>query len=138
MCLQGRIEPGLQVGVIGPHQTDPGMAYLDGDAGNARRQIIPFSPEEILKNAASPQNIALQHLDTLEFVSRREIRQNFVVNVSGAVRKEGEYVFAEGLTLKDALYWSGGMTEEAANNRIEISRLVTHSATNQSKSLFGY
>ncbi|MBK9756483.1 MAG: hypothetical protein IPO88_23900 [Nannocystis sp.] len=36
--MQGRIEPGLQVGVIGPHQTDPGMAYLDGDAGNARRQ----------------------------------------------------------------------------------------------------
>lgn len=105
---------------------DLSRAYIIRNAGNARRQIIPFSPEEILKNAASPQNIALQHLDTLEFVSRREIRQNFVVNVSGAVRKEGEYVFAEGLTLKDALYWSGGMTEEAANNRIEISRLVTH------------
>lgn len=101
-------------------------AYIIRNSGNQRRQIIPFSPEEVLKNNNSAQNIRLQHLDTLELVSRREVRQNFAVKVSGAVRKEGEYIFAEGLTLKDALYWAGGMTEEAANNRIEISRLVTH------------
>jgi hypothetical protein len=43
--------------------------------------------------------------------------------VFGSIRNPGRYLFGQGLTLKDAIYLAGGFKKEAANNRIEVSRL---------------
>lgn len=89
--------------------------------------ILPFNPENALKNPKSTDNLVLSNLDTLQILSGNEFRQDFMVDVKGAVVKEGQYQFAGGLTLKDILYLAGGLRREAANNRVEVSRVVTFS-----------
>jgi polysaccharide biosynthesis/export protein len=44
--------------------------------------------------------------------------------ISGEVGRPGEYVLSEGLTLLRALALAGGATERAAQNRIEVQRIV--------------
>lgn len=91
--------------------------------------IVPFNPENALKNPRSTDNLTLRNLDTLQILSGNEFRQDFTVDVKGAVVKEGQYQFAGGLTLKDILYLAGGLRREAANNRVEVSRVVTFNDT---------
>ncbi len=105
---------------------DLGRAYVIRRKEDQSKQILPFNLGMMIDNASSDENIALQNLDTIKVVSKRSFRQDFYVRVYGAVRQPGEYEFAEGLTLEDLLYISGGMKTEAANNRIEISRLVSY------------
>lgn len=103
---------------------DPTRSYVIRMKSDQNPQIIPFSPEAIMKNPKSASDLVLQHRDTVQIVSRRDFRTDFSVNVSGAVGKAGEYQFAYGMTLKDLLYMAGGMKGNAANMRVEVSRLV--------------
>lgn len=107
-------------------EADLGRAYVLRLKQDLSHRIIPFNLGEILENPSSPENFLLQHLDTIQIVSRADFRQDFSVKIYGAVRKPGEYEYAENLTLDDLLYISGGMRKEAASNRIEVSRLVTY------------
>lgn len=102
---------------------DLNYAYVLRLKDDLSRKIIPFKLGDVLKNPNSPENLVLQNLDTLQIKSLSEFRQDFTVKISGAVGKEGEYAYAEGLTLRTLLYLAGGMKKEAANTRIEISRV---------------
>lgn len=104
---------------------DLGRAYVIRLNKDMSKRLIPFNLEEILKNPESKQNIVLQNLDTLQVLSRKDFRQDFMVKIFGAVRMPGEYSYADGLTLNDLFYLSGGMKKEAANTRIEVSRLIS-------------
>jgi protein involved in polysaccharide export with SLBB domain len=89
------------------------------------KQLIPFNVDEVLKNPASPNNFMLQNLDTIRIMSAISAFDGTTIKVSGAVREEGEYPFALGMTLADVLYSAGGIKLEAANNRIEVLRVIT-------------
>ncbi len=106
---------------------DRSRAYVMRLKEDLTKQIIPFDLEDVLLTEEAADNILLQNLDTIQVISRKDFRQDFKVNVLGAVRKTGEYPYAEDLTLKDIIYLSGGLRKEAANERIEVSRLVTYS-----------
>jgi len=109
-------------GVIDEAYLDRGFVHrLNKDL---RKQVKTFNVKEVITNRGSPENILLTDLDTIQIMSKETFRQNFYVNVSGAIQVPGEYEFAEGLTLKDLLFYSGGLRKEAANNRIEISRVL--------------
>ncbi len=97
---------------------------LDNDMA---KNIIPFKPLEILRNPSSPDNITLQKFDTLQVLSKSVKRQGFYVRIAGAINQPEQYEFAEGMTLRDLLYMAGGLRREAANNRIEISRIANFS-----------
>ncbi len=107
-----------------PEDANMERAYILRTTAEQNRKIIPFSPKEIMNNTYSPQNIVLQNMDTIQVISAYLSRESIPVKVFGAVLQPGDYEFAEGLTLKDLLFWSGGLRKEAANNRIEVSRLV--------------
>ena len=94
------------------------------------KQLIPFNVDEVLKNPASPNNFMLQNLDTIRIMSAISAFDGTTIKVSGAVREEGEYPFALGMTLADVLYSAGGMKLEAANNRIEVLRVITFTDEN--------
>jgi polysaccharide biosynthesis/export protein len=44
--------------------------------------------------------------------------------IDGEVRRPGEYVISEGLTLLRAIALAGGATDRAAQNRVEVQRIV--------------
>ncbi len=98
--------------------------YVFGRDENLKKKVNTFNVKDILANPNSKDNIVLNDLDTIQILNKENFRQNFPVNISGAVHLPGEYVYADGLTLKDLLFYAGGLKQEAANNRIEISRVL--------------
>ena len=88
------------------------------------KKYIPFNLKEIIENPNSPNNSALQNFDIIKIFSKSYFKDEFVFSVSGAVRSPGDYMYGDGITLKDAIYLAGGLKKEAAKNRIEISRAV--------------
>ena len=51
---------------------------------------------------------------------------SFFVYVNGAVRKEGEYNYGDGMTLQDLLLQAGGLTQKAEGSRVEVSRIMEY------------
>lgn len=94
------------------------------DENDFSKKYLSFNPGNVLKDKNSPDNLQLQNLDVINLFAKNNYTNEFTVKISGAVRSEGEFPFGEGMTLQDILYYSGGLRPEAANNRIEISRVI--------------
>ncbi|MES2284315.1 MAG: SLBB domain-containing protein [Bacteroidota bacterium] len=99
-------------------------AYIIRLNPDLSKKFIPFNLKEVIENPNSSGNIKLQKLDIIKIFSKSYFKDEFVFSVIGAVRSPGDYVYGDGITLKDALYLAGGLKKEAAKNRIEISRAV--------------
>jgi protein involved in polysaccharide export with SLBB domain len=70
-------------------------------------------------------------LDVIEIFSKRRFEDSIKIRINGAVRMPGQYRFGAGFTLKDALYYAGGLKPEAAGNRIEVSRIINLNELNK-------
>ncbi|PCH67678.1 MAG: hypothetical protein COC01_05190 [Bacteroidetes bacterium] len=70
------------------------------------------------------ESYELRRKDLVRIYSSTFFNDQYYINVSGLVRKSGSYKYDPEMTLADALLLSGGLKQEAANNRIEISRIV--------------
>ena len=79
-------------------------------------------------------NILLNEYDILRVLSIDDFDDSFFVYVNGAVRKEGEYNYGDGMTLQDLLLQAGGLTQKAEGSRVEVSRIMEYNiATNRLK-----
>lgn len=104
-------------------------AYLDRGfiirlKNDLSKLYIPININNILLNEASPDNIHLERFDIIKIISKKDFTESSGITVFGAVNKPGSFVYGSNLVLKDALFLSGGLKSSAANNRIEISRVV--------------
>ena len=99
-------------------------AYVIRVNDDMSKKYIPFSLKDVLNNPASPDNIKLQNFDIIKIFSKTYFKDEFTFTVMGAVRSPGDYLYGEGITLKDALYLAGKLKKEAARTRIEISRAI--------------
>ena len=95
-------------------------------------QYIPFNLGSVMSNMNSGENIRLQSFDLINIYAKDDFKDDFNISIEGAVRIPGVYPFGNGLKLKDVLYFGGGLKHGAANNRIEISRILNfNDAVNQ-------
>lgn len=99
-------------------------AYVIRVNDDMSKKYIPFDLKEALENNSSPHNIKLQNFDIIKIFSKTYFKDEFTFTVKGAVRSPGDYLYGEGITLKDALYLSGRLKKEASRTRIEISRAI--------------
>lgn len=76
-----------------------------------------------IANPNGPENIKIQPNDRIVVPSRNQYLDQFHVNVSGAVRSPGQFVYDSSLTFKQLLVMAGGLKMEAASNKIDIFRL---------------
>lgn len=81
---------------------------------NAEKMRISLKDLE----SGAAQNIPLRDGDTI-FVASAE---HYLIQ--GYVHSPGQYVLEDGLTVYQALARAGGVTEQAAKNRVTISRMV--------------
>ena len=58
----------------------------------------------------------------------KDLRELPTVTIAGAVRKSGTFVYREGMLLEDIILMAGGFTNDAANHKVEISRLEKNKA----------
>jgi len=111
--------------VEGPNNiADLEQAYVIRLNDKMEKEIISFDIKDVLLNYNSIDNINLQGLDTIQVISKNDMRQKYILYVAGEVNIPGEVEYADGMTLNDLLKMSGGLKRESANSRIEISRMV--------------
>lgn len=99
-------------------------AYLTRTMADGSKTIQKISLKDIFMDENAADNIKLQKLDKLELFSKTTFIEKFSVSITGSVRKPVKIDFAEGLTLNDLIFYAGGLKKEAANNKIEISRVI--------------
>jgi protein involved in polysaccharide export with SLBB domain len=84
---------------------------------NLSKEIVSFSPE-------SNTGIVLKREDSIVIKSILELRDDYYISVQGEVRVPGFYEYNDSLTLKDLILQSGGLTDAAYPQKIEVARLI--------------
>ncbi len=126
----------------GDFQYTPGMTLknlidkaqgLKEDAYNPRGLIIrskpdltpeyvSFSPVEVMQGGGN--NIALRPNDKVTISSVTDVKEKTTVSIYGEVRFPGSYPYVEDMTLRDLILLSGGFTDAAIPQRIELARRI--------------
>ena len=103
-----------------------GRAYVIRSYQGGERKYFQINLNEIEKDSNSADNIVLEDLDKIRVFSALDFFDPYTVEIRGAVRREGKLEYSDNLTLQDVIFFFGGLKNEAANNRIEISRWVNY------------
>ena len=74
-------------------------------------------------NVATEGDFALEPLDQIQVYSNERYNDTTKVVINGAVRQPGEYTYNPSLSLDDLIYLAGGLTVDAALERVEVFRL---------------
>lgn len=82
-------------------------------------QLISFDVNDVL---SGKMDIELMREDYIEIKDVFSMRERRVVQLIGEVQQVGEYDYHEGMTVKDLLFFAGGLKESASESFIEISR----------------
>ena len=91
------------------------------------KTYIPFNPANVVASPMSADNVLLQKMDEIKIFSNSTFVDEQSVTINGAIHSPGSYKWGTNMTLKDLLFYAGGLKPEAANDRIEISRIVSSS-----------
>lgn len=77
---------------------------------------------EVLENPDSKDNIVLQKNDVLQLFDLSELKNDFEVSIYGPVRRDGQYVYAENMTLQNLIDAAGGLEFITAGTTVEVVR----------------
>jgi len=92
----------------------------DNPIGRTYKMI---EPSAAYNDPSSPANIQIHANDIIIIPSMASYSDQFHVEVSGAVRKPGKYIFDPSLNFYDLITMAGGLKLEAASNKIDVFRL---------------
>lgn len=84
---------------------------------------IAFSVNDI---ATGKANILLQQEDMILIKSHFELKEQATISVSGEVLRPGDFNWSDNLTLGDAVFLAGGLTEGADSTFIEVARRLSY------------
>lgn len=85
-------------------------------------EVIPVDIKAVL-NGTAP-DIELKKNDVLYIPSIHDLNDIGNVTVAGEVAKPGTYVYADNMTLEDAIMLAGGLLESASTVKIDVSRRI--------------
>nr|WP_294943028.1 SLBB domain-containing protein [uncultured Mucilaginibacter sp.] len=88
-------------------------------------ELISFDVNGIL-NKTTP-DILLQREDVVRISSIFDLRNEYNVTIKGEVRSQGNFAFAENMSVEDLIVKAGGFTDGASAKRVEVARRVTDS-----------
>ncbi|MEO7531793.1 MAG: SLBB domain-containing protein, partial [Sediminibacterium sp.] len=95
-------------------------------ADDAEREMLSFDLKTIKTGASSDPKLIKD--DSVYIPSRDSIRDVPTITVGGNVRAPGIFEFRNGMSIEDAILMAGGFTNDAANHKVEISRLEKNKA----------
>lgn len=82
-------------------------------------QIVPFNVDAVLDKSA---DVVLQREDSVVIEDIFKMKEKKSVSIFGEVQREGEFKFADNMTLKDLILSAGGFKEAASDMFIEVAR----------------
>jgi protein involved in polysaccharide export with SLBB domain len=83
------------------------------------------------------EEIKLQPSDEIKVLSPAQ-EGEYVIVIEGEIYTPGKVVWGEGLKLKDVLSMAGGFKPEAANSRLEISRVIYNNQKEANEVIIAY
>ncbi len=99
---------------------DRGLLYRINE--DLSKQVIDFNLSEIDNNKS--KDIILKKDDSIIIASAKDFYETYTLTVDGEVRKPGVYEYYKGITLKGLIFQTGGFTDAATAQRIEIARRI--------------
>jgi len=81
---------------------------------------------DVQKIVSGQNDILLQPDDSVFVKSIFDLREDPIVSINGEVQEPGEFHWADKLTLGDAIFMAGGLTEGADSTYIEIARRLSY------------
>jgi protein involved in polysaccharide export with SLBB domain len=118
----------LLAGGLAADATDIGYIMRNKPEDPTAKEYIRINVRNAMLNRQSSDNAVLKPTDELLVLSINSFRDAYQVKIEGAVRNPGAFQYNPTLTLKDVLTLSGGLRLDAANNRIEVSRIVMNNS----------
>jgi protein involved in polysaccharide export with SLBB domain len=95
-------------------------------------ELLSFDVAGVISKSAA--DIILQREDVVTISSIFDLRDEYRVTIKGEVREEGDFAYAESMSVEDLIIKAGGFTEGASAKRIEVARRVTNSDPNSTVS----
>jgi protein involved in polysaccharide export with SLBB domain len=95
-------------------------------SGNAEREMISFNLQDL--KAGTTSDIRVVKDDSVFIQSRDSINDIPSITVAGNVRAPGIFEYRKGMSVEDVIMMAGGFTIDAANHKVEISRLEKNRA----------
>jgi len=86
------------------------------------KQVIDFNLNNI--ETKKEEDILLKKDDSIVIASAKDFYELYTLTVDGEVRKPGVYEYYKGITLKGLIFQTGGFTDAASAQRIEIARRI--------------
>lgn len=99
--------------------------YIKRTLPNLEKQLISFNPGAVLNGS---NDLPLMREDSVMIQEQSDFIKDQKVTINGNVRTPSVYTYRKGIKLADVIAMSGGFTEEAAEHRVEISRIIQNKA----------
>ncbi len=96
--------------------------YVKRTRADREKEMISFDIRKVITE--KDFDVALQREDTVMILAQNELRDELTISIDGFVRNPGTFVYRQGMKVSDLIGLAGGFTHDAANHRVEISRLV--------------
>lgn len=97
-------------------------AVIYREKANRMPMMMAVDMAALLKGEAA--DIELQKNDVLYIPSIFDLKEDYTINVYGAVGKPGRYKYAEGMTVEDLIVQAGGLKEAASVVKVEVARRI--------------
>jgi protein involved in polysaccharide export with SLBB domain len=107
------------------------LGYIKRTQNNLDKTQISFNPADVI---AGKNDYPLMREDSVMILGRDIFITNQKVTIRGFVKNQTVLTYRKGLKLTDAIAIAGGFADEAAEHRVEISRVIeneTDSVANQ-------
>ncbi|HJV18960.1 MAG TPA: SLBB domain-containing protein [Sediminibacterium sp.] len=98
-----------------------GRGYIKRKDQQEAPVMVSFDVQRILDGTDA--DIALVREDSVVIASRDGLRNELTVTIGGAVKNPGQFTYRKGMQLEDLILMANGFTNDAANHKVEISRL---------------
>ena len=92
-------------------------------------EVIAVDLKAIL-NGSAP-DVALQENDVLFVSSIHDLQDLGIITVNGEVARPGTFVFADNMTIEDAIIHAGGLLESASTAKVDVSRRIKDPMSNE-------
>lgn len=97
-------------------------AVIERKNKNLRPEIIAFDLGKLMSGEIP--DIVLNREDRIIIRTIDELKESYKISISGSVINPGTIDYYDGITVADAIFKSGGLTEGGISYRIEVSRRI--------------
>lgn len=89
------------------------------------KEQLSFNWQDVSNNPSA--DIVLKREDSVIVASIFDLHSKYKITIKGEVRKPGEFMYADSMSVADLIIKAGGFTEGASPRRVEVSRRVFNS-----------